>query len=297
FASLEDLSGPFSHHLARHLKLSDVQSTSRSSKFLDACRGFNSGSVSAEELKENTVRYGFNNVLDAFHVVGRGDVPTRFFIDERKTRGGIAISDELIQLAKGIEQWNLVPEVEARWRLVETAWHLGLSPRLLQVEFDSGAEHLFIWDSSSRRLDITSARDALNGYQKGKCFYCNDAIAVDSSQPNLCDVDHFFPHRLKSTWSTDSNIDGVWNLVLACKECNRGEGGKFDRIPALRYLEALHTRNDFLIESHHPLRETLMSQTGETVQKRKEFLQRQYDRAKEALVHSWTPSLLKADGL
>ena len=33
-------------------------------------------------------------------------------------------------------------------------------------------------------------------------------------------------------------------------------------------LERLHTRNEFLIGSHHPLRETLMKQTGETLEKR-----------------------------
>jgi hypothetical protein len=89
------------------------------------------------------------------------------------------------------------------------------------------------------------------------------------------DVDHFFPHRLKSTYP-HINLDGVWNLVLACQACNRGPRGKFDRIPSLRLLERLHTRNEFLIGSHHPLRETLMNQTGARVEDRVAFLNEVY---------------------
>ena len=205
---------------------------------------------------------------------------------------------------------------------------------------------------------MTSARGALNGYQKGKCFYCHRDISigeadsasadaffreVDSSydseimEPLLvsenfsrggmtdgglvsidgrpltrenalyragshvpedgapetdksadagCDVDHFFPHTLQSL-STDINLDGVWNLVLACPSCNRGEDGKFARVPALKYLERLHERNEFLISSHHPLRETLKRQTGETVEDRVRFLNHVYKDAVNHLIFSW----------
>ncbi|MDC3379515.1 HNH endonuclease, partial [Planctomycetota bacterium] len=83
-------------------------------------------------------------------------------------------------------------------------------------------------------------------------------------------------------------IDGVWNLVLACAECNRGEGGKFAKLPAERLLKRLSTRNEFLIGSHHPLRETLREQTGSTAANRAHFLDRTY---KGALVlgHEWSP--------
>ena len=70
------------------------------------------------------------------------------------------------------------------------------------------------------------------------------------------------------------NWDGVWNLVLACPDCNRGEGGKFARIPAPEYLLRLNRRNEYLIGSHHPLRETLIAQTGETPQARWEYLKK-----------------------
>lgn len=55
---------------------------------------------------------------------------------------------------------------------------------------------------------------------------------------------------------------------------NRGEGGKFARIPATEYLRRLNRRNEYLIGSHHPLRETLIAQTGETPQARWEYLKK-----------------------
>lgn len=100
-----------------------------------------------------------------------------------------------------------------------------------------------------------------------------DLILPKSDKPGLCDVDHFFPHVL-SPRVPEVNWDGVWNLVLACPDCNRGEGGKFARIPALEYLSRLNRRNEYLIGSHHPLRETLIAQTGQTPQARWEYLKK-----------------------
>ena len=41
------------------------------------------------------------------------------------------------------------------------------------------------------------AVDALNGYQKGSCFYCFRDISIVFGSDSLADVDHFFPHVLK----------------------------------------------------------------------------------------------------
>jgi len=85
------------------------------------------------------------------------------------------------------------------------------------------------------------------------------------------------------------DIDGIWNLVLACAGCNRGPDGKFARIPELRFLERLHDRNEFLITSHHPLRETLMLQTGTTEPGRRSYLQQPWTEARNILIHTWRP--------
>ena len=107
----------------------------------------------------------------------------------------------------------------------------------------------------------------------------------------LPDVDHFFPHLLKQAGNEFLSVDGVWNLVLACKGCNRGPRGKSDRVPSVRLLERLHARNEFLITSHHPLRETLVLQTGLDEPQRRGFLRDVHDRAGTALIHrGWEPS-------
>ena len=55
---------------------------------------------------------------------------------------------------------------------------------------------------------------------------------------------------------------------------NRGHGGKFASLPSANYLQRLHRRNEWLIASHHPLRETLISQTGKNAYERNSFLKR-----------------------
>jgi hypothetical protein len=106
----------------------------------------------------------------------------------------------------------------------------------------------------------------------------------------MTDVDHFFPHILLQV-QPELNLNGIWNLVLSCKECNRGEDGKFASVPELYLLKRLYTRNEFFIQSHHPLRETLINQTGRTNEDRINFLQDADSLAISSLVHRWKPKL------
>lgn len=85
------------------------------------------------------------------------------------------------------------------------------------------------------------------------------------------------------------DVDGIWNLVLACVDCNRGEGGKFAALPAPHLIERLHQRNESLIMSNHPLRETLMNQTGSTASARRAFITRLEREALPLLIHRWSP--------
>jgi len=231
------------------------------------------------------------NVIDAFHVVNTEDVPERFFIDERKQNGGIRITDALNELFSEDVNRLLLDETEARWRLVETAWDLNVSRNLISVDHDHESGRL-LTQAGNRRVDITSSRDALNGYQRGKCLYCFDEISLESGSDKLADVDHFLPHRLKLT-NGFPNLDGVWNLALSCQACNRGESGKFDRLPSRTLLKRLYKRNEYLITSHHPLRETLIRQAGTNTQQRIQFLQDCYDRASLYLNPNsvWEPEL------
>jgi hypothetical protein len=287
--SLAELSEPFSRYLLDHLRIAPKQGTSPSSRFLKACRDRIEGTMGQDELIETTSRLGFANVIDAFHVVGPSEIPVRFFTDERKTEvNGICLTDDLLDLAKHIQRENLEHEVEARWRLVETAWALNLHRQLITVDHDPEAKSIVAIDNNQRRVSVTSSRDALNGYQKGKCFYCFGDISVVAGSANLADVDHFFPHLLKVEQLVPA-VDGIWNLVLACTSCNRGVAGKSSMVPSIRLLDRLHTRNEYLIQSHHPLRETLMRQTGKNESARSDFLQQVFTIARTHLVHTWEP--------
>ena len=286
---LEELAKPYVKHLLEHLKHSPKQITSKSSTFLQTCEQYNKNELTYDELISKAVRLGFANVIDAFHNVNSKEIDKRFFIDERRASGGIRITDDFYRLSDEYNFDDLNLETEARWRLVETGWSLGISKQLIDVKYDDDSKEFFTNDRD-KRIDITSSRDSLNGYQKGKCFYCFDNISIDSLDENLADVDHFFPWVIRDEVQ---NINGVWNLVLACKSCNRGENGKFERLPAIDLLSRLHKRNEYLINSHLPLRETLIRQTGKNEQARKNYLQTQYNIAKINLIHTWEPLAIK----
>jgi hypothetical protein len=289
---LEDLALPFAKHVCEHLLLSDKQATSKSSSFLNECRAYNKSSIAGnpdtEKLREIAVRMGFNNVIDAFHVVNQQDIPTRFFLDERSQNKGIRLTDAFYRLIDSGHADILHRETESRWRLVETSWDLNMASNLLRVEYDENSKELFTFASQHRRVTITSSRGALNGYQKGKCFYSFSDITIDSKSETCADVDHFFPHVLVTKGVSIPHINGVWNLVLSSKECNRGENGKFARLPSLKLLQRLHKRNEYLINSHHPLRETLIAQTGHTEAERGSFLMTCYESAR-VLGAPWEP--------
>lgn len=286
--TLDQLAEPFSRNICEHLKLVDKQATSSSSKFLDFCRTFNSGEIDQQTLIEKTVQFGFVNVIDAFHNVHQQELPKRFFMDARKTHKGIILTDEVFQLFEAQNSQDLINETEARWRLVETAWDMNLPKHLVQIQHDDRG--ILVADNKIRRVNVTSAKSALNGYQKSRCFYCFAPITIEQLQEHSADVDHFFPHRLREC-DIQKPINGVANLVLACPECNRGQQGKFDRLPSVNLLERLHKRNEYLIMSHHPLRETLIAQTGFTEPARRGFLQDAYNCATLHLgmQHKWRP--------
>jgi hypothetical protein len=97
-------------------------------------------------------------------------------------------------------------------------------------------------------------------------------VFIYKQKESFPEVDHFFAHSLKQQ-GFGAIIDELWNLVLACTDCNRGEGGKFASLPIEKLLNRLRTRNEFLIGSNHPLKETLIQQTGYQESDRKAFLQ------------------------
>lgn len=289
--SLNELAEPFARNITAHLKQNDKQGNSHSSTFLNYCRDFNNGIIDQSELIKQTERLGFTNVVDAFQNINGGQVPSPFyekdFVNGKKR---IVITDNLLKLKESFHFQNFENETEARWKLVETAWNLKINPNVLEVIYDESSSLFYLESDFMRRTDITSVRDSLNGYQKGKCFYSFLDISIHEGSPDICHVDHFLPHVNKRIHAKNgANINGVWNLVLAHSSMNsmKEKGAK---IPEFKYLQRLFNRNEFYISSKHPLAETIVNQTGKTKELRRDFLIRQYNLALENSIVTWTPS-------
>ena len=82
---------------------------------------------------------------------------------------------------------------------------------------------------------------------------------------------------------------------MSCKECNRGTLGKFDKITEVVFVENLNKRNNYYIESRHPLRETILNQTGRTINDRKIFLNKFYKDAVNKIPAKWKPKEIFRD--
>ncbi|PVH24540.1 HNH endonuclease family protein [Sphingobacterium corticibacter] len=285
--SLQELAPMYVNSILTHLKENDKQGNAKSSTFLHACRKYHNDEMDYENLLHVTEKYGFVNVIDAFQNVNGASIPRLFYEkDFTGSKKNIVITDSLLRLKESLQFSNFNEEVDARWNLVETAWNLDLNPNMLEVKIDEELQTLFLQNNLMRRKDISSARAALNGYQKGKCFYSFQDISINSKGGSTCVIDHFFPHVHKLHLSeSGANVNGIWNLVLADNNINLSKSAK---IPNLRYLERLHHRNEFYIASKHPLGETIINQTGKTVRERIAFLQKQYDLSLNLSVQKWT---------
>ena len=135
-----------------------------------------------------------------------------------------------------------------------------------------------------RRSPITGVRDALSGYQDGRRAYCND-LFTDIGTKRVA-VDHVLPFVLMTRGWPDGDLHQIWNLVLACYECN---SAKRDLPPDKEWMCWLEERNEHLITSHHPLRETLITQLGPNATRRREALVPRHTAATEMIRSTWKP--------
>ncbi|MCG5537849.1 HNH endonuclease [Halorhodospira sp. 9622] len=288
FVTLEELAVPYQRHMVRHVREVPRQMTSRSSRYVAACFHYVEGRINETELQSATLIHGFNHVIDAFHNVETPHAdPTQFYIDERKGKrsGGIRLTDEILQLANSEVTSEITQEVETRWQLVERAWETRYgSGQPLLMAYEEPSESLIPALLGKRTPFRASVRPSLNGYQRGHCFYCYCPISYLPEGLDGSHVDHFVPFASAARGLHDQPIDGVWNLVLACKDCNQK---KHDSLPARSYMQQLATRNEWLIESNHPLKETVIKATGPTQKHRAKFLQRVYARAAEVTRGPW----------
>jgi hypothetical protein len=100
-----------------------------------------------------------------------------FLMNAAAARVEFGLTDEMFRLREQVQLGNLPQEVEARRRLVETAWQLNLPTRLIMGVDDNG--ETLTTNYSGRRVTVTRSRDALNGWRRsarGTCRSCNGVL-------------------------------------------------------------------------------------------------------------------------
>ena len=163
--------------------------------------------------------------------------------------------------------------------MVETAWSTNIPTELL-VGYELESQNFY----TLKRTNTTGAKPSLYGYQKGICFYCGFKTDIDDME-----VDHFIPFSMRndSKYKFTNKLNEIWNLVLACKSCNRA---KFNYLPDNTFLNKLIIRNSLnFTASHHPLRESILILTGKNIKERNYFHNTVYNEARISNITKWKP--------
>tara|TARA_Y100000588_G_scaffold308368_1_gene332892 strand:- start:295 stop:1311 length:1017 start_codon:yes stop_codon:yes gene_type:complete len=286
--NVHELAVPFAKRVCDHLKVEDRQGTNPSNSFLKACRQFNSDEIDIDRLVSVTISQGFRYVFDAFHRVSQEEIPKPFFtVEGSSSNRKLHITDQLLKI-DNLRSALLEREVEARWRLVETAWSMRVPTSLLNVGMENTSQELIVTRDFSTRKSIGNAKWAFSGYQDGKCFYCNSELDTNNKLAKQTHVDHVIPYRLQKTINSEVNVDVdlVWNLVNACSDCNLS---KSDKMPNYDFVKRVYERNEYYIHSNHPLKDSIILATGKTPAERRSTVRRAFDVAGSYIRSSWRP--------
>ncbi|KMV30376.1 hypothetical protein AB733_11930 [Photobacterium swingsii] len=259
----EDVQEIFLKELVRHYRKNNHQFAKKENAFthsIDQYLNTEQSEADWQKLNKTAGKYIFNDVFRAFQNVGSGTIDKEYllFEDVRKDKR-IVLTDNLVEILESENLKKLInQENQARWRVIEEAWKAELSPNLLQYNDTDG---LFYSVTASERIGLRSAVDTLLPYQNGRCFYCNRKVSkfVMNHSDDFPDVDHFFPFSIMKHLGCDyPSVNGVWNLVIACRECNRGSDGKFDAPPQSEFYTKLLERNILFFEEHkHSLKNSI----------------------------------------
>lgn len=209
------------------------------------------------QVREQALR---KMVLQKFHNMDGGVESPRFFLDPG-AGNHLQLTDRLLNLTNTD---TLRSEATSRWDLLEHAFS-DPNPETIRAN-----ELLSSLETRRGRTTLTHLIPGLSGFQDNLCFYCGGPL--DSIH-----ADHFLPH---------ANIghNQVWNLVLADHSCNLN---KSDNLPTPKMVERLIDRNEALIRSMNPLRNTVIEDLGQTPAARKASTLEQYQFCKELNPRIW----------
>ena len=180
---------------------------------------------------------------------------TFYRLEGRGSNRRVLLTPDLLKVAASPDFTLLSEEVSSRWDLVESAFDTGIGRSVITsgVFFDKTNALLI---EKARRVSVTGARPALEGFQHGRCFYCHDKL----TDLNDVHVDHVYPFSLmKSPGWEGPDLNGVWNLVVAHGLCNEG---KLARLPTPDEVQRLIDRDLAILDSPHPLKKSISLATG-----------------------------------
>jgi hypothetical protein len=212
-----------------------------------------------DRLLDATVRTIPGMVMVKFHnLKGEDGIPHRFYtVEGRADDSRVVFTPALTAVASDGQTSLLRDELTDRWRLVETAFDADIGRSLIRGGVAVSEDGVFVVEQV-RRAPVARSRGALIGFQHGRCFYC--VAPIDNL--GLAHVDHVYPFALMKWrgWS-GPDLNAVWNLVVACSECNLR---KSDRLPTAAEVQRLIERNDAILGSPHPLRRAIQLTMGDS---------------------------------
>jgi 5-methylcytosine-specific restriction endonuclease McrA len=195
-------------------------------------------------------------VMRKFHNLrGSGTVPHTFYellgTGRRRT---VRLSPHLLRLARSEQAATLSAELGARWNIVESSFASGVGRSLIEEGLAHDLATLRLTDKRRRR-SVAGMVEATIGFQHGRCQICGEAMGAEEP----IEVDHVFPFALMKRYDSvgawrGPDLDALWNLAPAHASCN---GTKSDRLPVPAELDRLAARNEAIMQSPHPLRQTL----------------------------------------
>ncbi len=230
-------------------------------------RKYQQDEVSRESAIKKIIDESLNNmVLEKFHTLFRRRIPEPFFhISEDETN--LILHNNLLDLAIDKRINDLNKEVLGRWDLLEYGFDRPDNDESLIIDHNGIIKNHgrdSIVSLKKKRKNLTPLVPILNGYQHGKCFYCNNELFE-------IHVDHLIPHKALQH-------DEIWNLVLAHEQCNLD---KTDYRPPKRFVKKLIDRNESVLKSDLPLREELKKVLGTTPQERYQKVWASYSLVKD----------------
>jgi 5-methylcytosine-specific restriction endonuclease McrA len=257
--SLAELAKPYALALARRAKRypqGPAQAALGETDYLSILKAESEATLSSGSATERLISASVATmpgmVMQKFHNLRAfGEIPHRFYeVTGRGKDQVVQLTPELTQVAQ--KSALLQEELDARWSIVEISFDVGIGRSLMDRGVVLSTDGDQILQAPFGRTSVTSARAALSGFQHGRCFYCNEPL---TSLPRAVHVDHFYPIALTRTGSWKGpDVNGIWNLVVACSACNLN---KSTRLPTQDEVRSLIDRNEAVMTSPHPLKRTL----------------------------------------